>query len=112
MPGLLGITDVAVLTSRHEGLPRFVVEALAAGVPVVATAVDGTPEVVKPGVNGYLVEPGEPGQMAARVSHLLARDETRRCFGEAASQSLEEFDIDLMVKRQEELYTWLSCHSN
>ena len=52
VPGLLAATTVSVLTSRHEGLPCSVVESLAAGVPVVATAVDGTVEVVRSGDNG------------------------------------------------------------
>ncbi|MCW8984263.1 MAG: glycosyltransferase family 4 protein [Thermoanaerobaculales bacterium] len=54
VPGLLAATSVSVLTSRHEGLPCSVVESLAAGVPVVATAVDGTVEVVRSGDNGLL----------------------------------------------------------
>ncbi len=107
--GVLGVTDVAVLTSRHEGLPRSVVEACAAGVPVVATAVDGTPEVVRHGVNGFLVAPGDPDQTADRVSFLLANEERRRRMGQAAARGLEEFDIDLMVSQQEELYECLIC---
>jgi glycosyltransferase involved in cell wall biosynthesis len=108
VPALLAMTDVGVLTSRHEGLPRSVVEALAAGVPVAATAVDGTPEVVQDGVNGYLVPPGETERMAAKVRILLDDENLRREMGQAGSEGLEAFDIDEMVCRQEELYEWLS----
>ncbi|MCK5379367.1 MAG: glycosyltransferase family 4 protein, partial [Acidobacteria bacterium] len=81
VPGLLAATDVAVLTSRHEGLPRAVVEALAAGVPVVATAVDGTPEVVRDGINGFLAPPGEVELLAAGVCTLLEDDDRRKVMG-------------------------------
>ncbi|MEN8163394.1 MAG: glycosyltransferase family 4 protein [Acidobacteriota bacterium] len=112
VPGLLGATDVALLTSRHEGLPRAVVEALAAGVPVVATAVDGTPEVVRDGVNGMLAPAGEIERLAAGVCTLLEDEDRRRVMGEAAGLGLEAFDINLMVRRQEELYQCLSCRKS
>lgn len=110
VPGLLSATDVAVLTSRHEGLPRAVVEALAAGVPVVATAVDGTPEVVRDGVNGFLAPPGDIESLASGVRSLLEDEECRRLMGGVAANGLETFDINLMVRQQEELYECLSCH--
>lgn len=112
VPGLLGATDVALLTSRHEGLPRAVVEALAAGVPVVATAVDGTPEVVRDGVNGMLAPAGDIERLAAEVCTLLEDEDRRRVMGEAAVLGLEAFDINLMVRRQEELYQCLSCRKS
>ncbi len=112
VPGLLAATDVAVLTSWHEGLPRAVVEALAAGVPVVATAVDGTPEVVRDGINGFLAPPGEVERLAAGVCTLLGDENRRKAMGGAAARGLELFDINLMVRRQEELYRCLSCRTN
>jgi glycosyltransferase involved in cell wall biosynthesis len=107
VPGLLAASRVSVLTSCHEGLPRAAVESLAAGVPVVATAVDGTPEVVKDDRNGFLVEPGDVNGIARRVRALLCDDELHRRLAAAAAEGLEEFDIDRMVRQQEELYRWL-----
>ena len=107
IPGLLAASRVSVLTSRHEGLPRAAVESLAAGVPVVATAVDGTPEVVKDGRNGFLVEAGDVAGLARRVSQLLCDDGLHRRLAAAAGEGLDEFDIDRMVREQEELYRWL-----
>jgi glycosyltransferase involved in cell wall biosynthesis len=69
--------DLAVLSSWTEGLPVIVLEALASGVAVVATAVGGTPEVVRDGVNGYLVPPGDPAALARRIVELT-RDDARR----------------------------------
>jgi glycosyltransferase involved in cell wall biosynthesis len=107
IPGLLAASRVSVLSSRHEGLPRAAVESLAAGVPVVATAVDGTPEVVCHGVNGFLVEPGDVSGLASSVRRLLEDDGLREGMSEAAPSGLEDFDIDLMVRQQEDLYRWL-----
>jgi glycosyltransferase involved in cell wall biosynthesis len=70
--------DLLALPSYTEGLPNVVLEAFAAGVPVVATAVGGTPEAVLHGVNGYLVEPGDSRAMAARIGDMLADPVRRR----------------------------------
>ena len=107
VPGLLAATAVSVLSSRHEGLPCAVVESLAAGVPVVATAVDGTPEVIRPGVNGELVPPGDPEALARAVADLLDDDERRARMAAAATEGLDDFDLDHMVRDLEELYRWL-----
>jgi glycosyltransferase involved in cell wall biosynthesis len=111
VPGLLAASSVSVLTSRHEGLPRAAVESLAAGVPVVATAVDGTVEVVRHGVNGFLAPAGEVAALAAGVTTLLVDPVLRDRFARSAPDGLDDFDIDRMVRRQEELYRWLSCRS-
>ncbi len=107
VPGLLAATSVSVLSSHHEGLPCSVVESLAAGVPVVATAVDGTPEVIRPGVNGELVAPGDPAELAAAVLAILDDDERRRSMAAAAADGLDDFGRDHMVRQLEELYRWM-----
>lgn len=106
VPAVWAATDIAVLTSHHEGLPRALVEALAAGVPVVATAVDGNVEVVRDGENGYLVPRGQVAAMSQRVVELVLDPALRRQLA-ATPRRLDEFDIDAMVRRQEELYLWL-----
>jgi len=105
--GLLAATTVSVLTSRHEGLPCSVVESLAAGVPVVATAVDGTVEVVRPGDNGLLAEAGDVEGLTQAVSRLLANPDLRRRMAAAAPENLEDFDRKRMVRQQEDLYRWM-----
>ena len=104
VPGLLAATTVSVLTSRHEGLPCSVVESLAAGVPVVATAIDGTVEVVRSDDNGYLAPAGDIRGLSDGVRRLLADPDLCSRMGAAASEGLEDFDRDLMVRQQEELY--------
>ncbi|MEN6450798.1 MAG: glycosyltransferase family 4 protein [Thermoguttaceae bacterium] len=73
--------DVLVLPSLTEGLPNVALEALAAGVPVVATDVGGTGEVVEHGVDGYLVPPANPQALARRIAELLSNDRLRRRMG-------------------------------
>jgi len=109
VPAVLAAATVATLTSRFEGLPRAVVEALAAGVPVVAMAVDGVVEVVRDGVNGFLVPPGDVAAMAERVVAVLATPGLRSRLAARAGEGLEEFDRDRMVRQQEALYWELAC---
>jgi len=71
VPGLLPGLDVFAMASRYEGLPCAVAEAMAAGLPVVATAVNAVPDVVLPGETGLLVSPERPRQLAAAINYLL-----------------------------------------
>lgn len=111
VPDLLAATTVSALSSIHEGLPCSVVESLAAGVPVVATAVDGTPEVIRPGVNGELVDPGDPASLADAILGILLDGDRRLAMSDAAADGLEDFDRDRMVRQLEDLYQCL-CRRN
>ena len=75
---LLPFLDLLALPSYTEGLPNIILEAFAAGVPVVATAVGGTPEIVDDGVNGYLVSAGDAVALANRIETALANQAQRR----------------------------------
>jgi glycosyltransferase involved in cell wall biosynthesis len=99
--------DVVVLTSLHEGLPRVLPEAMAGGCPVVATAVDGTPEAVTDGETGYLVAPRDVDGLTRHVVALLQEPGRAQALGEAGRSRVSEFDINLMVQRQEQLYRGL-----
>jgi glycosyltransferase involved in cell wall biosynthesis len=105
--------DVAVLSSHTEGLPVVVLEALAAGVPVVATAVGGTPEVIEEGVQGYLVPPGDPTSLADRILRLLDSDSIRRTMGERGRQRVrEKFSFAEMATRYQQLFDRLTGPSS
>ena len=71
VPGLLSGLDVFVMASRYEGLPCAVAEAMTAGLPVVATAVNAVPDVVLPGETGLLAAPERPQQLAAAIRYML-----------------------------------------
>ncbi|MCE5245859.1 glycosyltransferase, partial [bacterium] len=101
---IVGDLDVLLLTSLHEGLPRVVPEAMAAGKPVVATAVDGTPEAVADGETGFLRAARDVEGLAAAVASLLDDPALARRMGAAGAARAGEWDIDDMVRRQEALY--------
>ena len=102
---LLPAMDVFVLSSREEGIPNALLEAMAAGRPSVATAVGGTPEVLEDGVTGWLVPPADPAALAAALEQTLADPDEARRRGEAARRATEEkMSIDAMVRRHEEFY--------
>jgi glycosyltransferase involved in cell wall biosynthesis len=82
--------DLLTLPSFNEGLPNVVLEACASGVPCVATAVFGTPEVLHDGVNGYLVPAGDAAALADRITQLLADPTLRRRMGAAGRELVRE----------------------
>jgi glycosyltransferase involved in cell wall biosynthesis len=101
---ILAATDIFVLTSLWEGLPRVLPQAMAMGIPIVATKVDGTPEAVANGVNGFLAEPQDTRGMAEKIIYLFDHPEEARDLGERGRDKVGEFDIWKMVKEQEKLY--------
>ena len=105
IPEILAASDVFVLTSLWEGLPRAAVEALIAGRPVVAFAVDGIPEIVRDGENGFVLPPGSLDELAGKVARILKDDSlSRRLSGNAERTIDASFDISGMVRDQEKLY--------
>jgi glycosyltransferase involved in cell wall biosynthesis len=102
---LLPHFDVFVLSSVWEGMSNGLLEAMAAGRPVVATRVGGNPEVVVDGESGLLVPPRDPQAMADAVLRLLREPELACRMGEAARRRVEaEFTLPGMVRRMERLY--------
>jgi glycosyltransferase involved in cell wall biosynthesis len=92
--------SIGVLTSEQEGLPVSLMEAAACGVPVVAPAVGGVPEVVEDGVTGILVAPGDATACADGLQRLVADSSLRRAMGTAARRRAEErFSLRLQVDR-------------
>ncbi len=104
VPDLLAALDVAALTSRWEGLPRACPQAMAASRPIVATAVDGTPEAIVDGRNGFLYEPGDIDTAVAAITRLLDDAALRQTIGDNGPRDAAPWDVVRMVREQEELY--------
>lgn len=97
--------DVAVLTSRAEGFPNAIVEAMAAGRPVVATAVGGVPDAVVEGETGLLVPPSQPEPLANALDALLQDPVRRATMGAAGRRRAEKlYDADAVITSLESLY--------
>jgi glycosyltransferase involved in cell wall biosynthesis len=95
VPGQLASSDVFVLASNSEGMPMSVLEAMAAGLPVVASAVGGVPELVAEAETGFLVPPRDVDALAAALQRVLADPELRRSLGAAAhARASERFDVE------------------
>lgn len=105
IPDLLHAFDVFALSSLFEGLPRSVLQAAAAGLPVVATDANGTPEAVDEGRTGYVVPRGDAAALADRVVALLRDPARARAFGRAGRAFIgQEFEIRRMLAQIESEY--------
>jgi glycosyltransferase involved in cell wall biosynthesis len=94
VPDLLAASDVFVLSSTSEAMPMSVLEAMAAGLPIVGAAVGGIPELVEDGVNGLLFTPGDVDALAGHLDELLSDVELRARMGRASRERAERlFDV-------------------
>ncbi len=105
VPDWLAMADFTVLPSLHEGLPLVAIESLAAGRPMIATAVDGTPEVVLHERTGLLVPPCEAAPLAHAIRRMLGSAELRRRFARAGREwVLEHFTRERQMRDTQDLY--------
>jgi glycosyltransferase involved in cell wall biosynthesis len=97
--------DLSVLPSYTEGLPNVVLESYAAGVPVVATAVGGTPEAVADGVDGYLVPSGDAVALAGRILDVVKLGDARRAMGQRGRARIQShFTFEVQALRYQDLF--------
>ncbi|WP_243361540.1 glycosyltransferase [Fundidesulfovibrio terrae] len=105
IPELMKSLDVAVLSSKAEGLPLCILEAMAAGKPVVATRVGGIPDVVRDGHTGLLVQPGSETDMARAIITLLTDDSLRERYGLEGQQTVtKDYNASRALDRYIGLY--------
>ncbi|MBI3948855.1 MAG: glycosyltransferase [Acidobacteria bacterium] len=106
VPRLLSVFDIFVLSSEFEGLPLSILEAMAAGRPIVATRVDGVPEAVVEGETGLLVPPRDPAALATAILKLFQNPPLAQAMGQAGRRRVEAmFAQDRMVAQTEQLYS-------
>ncbi len=105
IPQILSQASVSVLPSHSEGLSNTLLESMAAGVPVVATCVGGTPELVEDGVDGILIPPHSPDLLAKAISRILSSKALSQRLSNAARIKVrEEFSLEAMVETTKEVY--------
>jgi glycosyltransferase involved in cell wall biosynthesis len=102
---LLGAADVFCLSSRYEGLPLVLLEAMAAGLPVCAYGIDGVTDVVQEGVQAVLAKPEDAQDLARAIGQLLENQTTRREMGAAGRALVEKtYNFERVIDQLEELY--------
>jgi glycosyltransferase involved in cell wall biosynthesis len=105
VPDLLAKSQIFILSTHYEGLPISILEAMRAGLPVVATSVNGIPEEIEDGKTGLLVPPRDAKSLAEALSTLITAPELRQRMGAAAREKfLNQFTIDRMVSQIQDVY--------
>ncbi len=110
MPAVCFASDVIVLTSDNEGTPVSLIEAQAAGTPVVSTRVGGVPSVVREGQTGFVVDPEDEQGLADAVARVLATPAVAERAAAAAGESAQAFSLESLVGHMDELYRRLLAH--
>jgi glycosyltransferase involved in cell wall biosynthesis len=110
LPRVLAASDISVLTSLWEGLPRVLVQSAAAGKPILTFDVEGAWEIVRDGRNGYVVPSRDIDTFTRRLDVLLRERDRARALGEAGRQRVsEQWEIETMLERLDDLYQrWAS----
>lgn len=98
-------SDVFVLPSYYECLPVAIIEAMAAGLPIISTCVGGIPDIVEDGINGFLIQPGDIQALSDRIIKLLEDRQLRNKMCELnEKKAKDKFDVNVVVKRLCSLY--------
>ena len=102
---ILNSSDLFVMTSLWEGLPISTIEALSCGLVAVVNDVDGQREIIKDGINGFLIKPYDIKSMEEKILMLCNDKELKNKLSQSATKSIDEtFSIDYMIKEHEKLY--------
>jgi glycosyltransferase involved in cell wall biosynthesis len=107
------ILDIFVLPSLSEGLPLSLLEAVASKVPVIASKVGGIPEIIKDGINGFLIPPKNVPLLSEKIYYLLQNQEiAKQLAQEAYHNYLKNFEISIMVNKYENLFSGIMMKSS
>lgn len=101
---IYGISDLVCLPSLMEGLGMVILEAMHFNVPVVASKVGGVPEIIKDGVNGFLVEPRDPEGLAQAMTNILLDSDLRDRLCRQGQETVGVFSMESMIRKEEKIY--------
>jgi len=104
VPQILLESDIVTLTSKREGLPKSIMEAMAAGKPVVATNVRGSRDLVEHGKTGFLVELGDTEGLFLALKSLIENEELRKTMGKAGREKIKDYSLDRVLNEMEAIY--------
>jgi glycosyltransferase involved in cell wall biosynthesis len=105
IPDVMRGLDCFVLPSLGEGISNTILEAMASGLPVIATAVGGNPELVQEGLTGHLVPAADPGALARAIIDLAQSPEKARAMGYAGRKRIEaQFSMTAMIDSYQQIY--------
>jgi glycosyltransferase EpsD len=101
---LYKVADIFAFPSFREGLPVSVMEAMAAGVPVVASRIRGNVDLIQDGINGFLCDPSNAHSFADRIRMLLTNDALANSFSERSKEKIKKYDIENVLREAQEIY--------
>jgi glycogen(starch) synthase len=104
LPAVFAHADLLVLPSLYEELGTVLLEAMQAALPIVASRTGGIPDVIEDGVNGILVPPGEPEELAHAINRLLADRDLARRLSEGAQERVKDYDWEVLAERVLSVY--------
>ncbi len=105
IPEYLAMADVFALPSLSEGFPLVILEAMALGLPIVASRVRGLPEIITDGENGFLVEPKNSAQLAQKIIQLLENPALRQNISDANKKKSQQYDWERVIDAMETIYS-------
>jgi glycosyltransferase involved in cell wall biosynthesis len=113
IPRILSITNIGLLVSIREGLPRSLMEMMSMKIPVVATNIRGNRDLIENGVNGYLVSIKDPSQIAEKCLTLLTNENLPKQFGEKGREKIEkQFSIEKVLQQMEVVYQEMGLYKD
>lgn len=101
---LLRLSNMAISTSRREGLPRNIMEAMATGLPLVVTKCRGNSDLVKDNINGYEVNVDDPKELAEKIYTIYKDNELRMKFGNKSIEMVDDYSLKKVLKSMEDIY--------
>lgn len=107
VPNLMELSDVAVSSSRQEGLPVNVMEAMATGLPLVVSNCRGNMDLVEDGVNGYVIELDDLKGFVNSIEKLYVNENLRKEFGDKSIELVKKYSLENVIQEMELIYDWL-----
>jgi len=101
---LLSISDIFLFTTYQEGLPRSIMEAMAAGLPCIASKIRGNVDLIEDGKGGFLLNPDDIDGIAEKINTLAADKQLRKAMGKMNIETIKKYDVENVIKEMQKIY--------